>query len=376
MSLFNGRYSSPRKADGSINSGGKVYFYETGTSTLKSVYQDEALTTAHTNPVILDSNGTALIFLASGSYDYKVDTSDDTALVPSSGPITADGEGRIISTAVSWTVDGVGGTSTTFATIALAMDSARTKIIMGGGGLTININDGTYLNEDIDFSHPQGRYINILGQSMSGVIIERNTSGAVVEIDNSCIGSIKSVTIKRSSADTGGLLLENNADLLELDDVTITSTNSSATGPIRVNENSTLHYKALTVSGWLNGISITDSKVFGDGSYVLTLTNADNGTGISITNRSQVRTGQLALTGVATGGSTAIAISDCSDVIVGSSFSITDFVNGFTSDDMCRVLVEGTPTWSGVTTQYTPAKNTVKDVSGGGSDDTALIIAP
>lgn len=38
-------------------SGGKLYFYETGTSTPKNTYSDSALSTANTNPVILNSAG-------------------------------------------------------------------------------------------------------------------------------------------------------------------------------------------------------------------------------------------------------------------------------------------------------------------------------
>ncbi len=38
-------------------SGGKLYFYETGTTTLKATYSDEAETTANANPVVLDAYG-------------------------------------------------------------------------------------------------------------------------------------------------------------------------------------------------------------------------------------------------------------------------------------------------------------------------------
>jgi len=38
-------------------SGGKVYFYEAGTSTPKDTYTTQDESTAHTNPVILDPYG-------------------------------------------------------------------------------------------------------------------------------------------------------------------------------------------------------------------------------------------------------------------------------------------------------------------------------
>lgn len=49
-------------ANGVPYSGGKVYFYVPGTTTPKTTYQDEGLTTPNTNPVTLDSAGRARIW--------------------------------------------------------------------------------------------------------------------------------------------------------------------------------------------------------------------------------------------------------------------------------------------------------------------------
>lgn len=46
---------------------GSVYFYEVGTTTPKATYQDQALGTPNSNPVILDSAGRATIW-GSGNY--------------------------------------------------------------------------------------------------------------------------------------------------------------------------------------------------------------------------------------------------------------------------------------------------------------------
>lgn len=51
--------------------GGKVYFYAPGTETPKATYQDQALTIANTNPVVLDARGQAIIW-GSGTYRQVV----------------------------------------------------------------------------------------------------------------------------------------------------------------------------------------------------------------------------------------------------------------------------------------------------------------
>ena len=70
-------FSYPRfKAiDGNGNPirGGKLFTYQVGTSTDKAVYSDSAATVEHTNPVILDSNGEALIYLT-GAYKMNLKT--------------------------------------------------------------------------------------------------------------------------------------------------------------------------------------------------------------------------------------------------------------------------------------------------------------
>lgn len=53
--------------NGSPLSGGSVYFYEPGTTTPKTTYQNAALTVPNTNPVILNSAGRAVIW-GSGSF--------------------------------------------------------------------------------------------------------------------------------------------------------------------------------------------------------------------------------------------------------------------------------------------------------------------
>lgn len=58
---------------------GKVYTYESGTTTNKATYTDQAAGTPHANPVILDSAGRAQIWI-SGSYKFVIKDSSDATI--------------------------------------------------------------------------------------------------------------------------------------------------------------------------------------------------------------------------------------------------------------------------------------------------------
>lgn len=66
--------------DGKPLAGGKVYTYEAGTTTPKSTYTTMAGTVANPNPVILDQNGKAKIFLGDGSYRMRILDSNDALI--------------------------------------------------------------------------------------------------------------------------------------------------------------------------------------------------------------------------------------------------------------------------------------------------------
>jgi hypothetical protein len=83
-------------ANGDPLSGGKVYTYEVGTSTLKTSYSDYDASTANANPVVLDSRGEADIYVK-GAYKISVYTSADVlvwTLDNVQGGIGEDGQGE------------------------------------------------------------------------------------------------------------------------------------------------------------------------------------------------------------------------------------------------------------------------------------------
>lgn len=63
--------------DGKPLAGGKVHTYEAGTTTPKSTYTTMAGDAPNPNPVILDQNGKAKIFLGDGAYRMRILDSND-----------------------------------------------------------------------------------------------------------------------------------------------------------------------------------------------------------------------------------------------------------------------------------------------------------
>lgn len=60
--------------------GGKLYSYEAGTSTPKATYTDESGGTANSNPVVLDANGEASVWLSGGSYKFILTDANDVVI--------------------------------------------------------------------------------------------------------------------------------------------------------------------------------------------------------------------------------------------------------------------------------------------------------
>lgn len=59
-------------ATGNVLAAGKIYFYTTGTLTLKNLYTDINLTTAAANPVVLGGGGEMPLRYLDGSYRIKI----------------------------------------------------------------------------------------------------------------------------------------------------------------------------------------------------------------------------------------------------------------------------------------------------------------
>lgn len=78
--LFTPRFQTG-DANGAPYSGAKLYFYQSGTTTPITVYQDAAKATPHANPVVADTSGTfAEIFVDTDPFKVVLTTSSGTLL--------------------------------------------------------------------------------------------------------------------------------------------------------------------------------------------------------------------------------------------------------------------------------------------------------
>lgn len=66
--------------NGNPLAGGKVNTFESGTVVLKQTFTTEDESTPNANPVILDANGRADIWLESGSYTFRIDDANDVPI--------------------------------------------------------------------------------------------------------------------------------------------------------------------------------------------------------------------------------------------------------------------------------------------------------
>ena len=94
-----GRYRA-FDANGNPLAGGKLYTYEAGTNTPKDTYKDNTTGTANTNPVILDADGYADVWLDVGGYKFTLHNSAD-ALQWTKDNITGGGSVGFASQVVS-----------------------------------------------------------------------------------------------------------------------------------------------------------------------------------------------------------------------------------------------------------------------------------
>lgn len=129
LSIFGGVGAQFFDNSGDVLSGGKIYTYEAGTTTLLATYTSSTGNTAHTNPIVLDSAGRVPggeIWVVSQLYKFVLKTSADVTIA------TYDNVGAIF-TGIAIIANFTGDGSDTIFTLASAPASENsTNVYING----------------------------------------------------------------------------------------------------------------------------------------------------------------------------------------------------------------------------------------------------
>lgn len=158
--------------------GGKVHTYEATSSTPKATYADAGAAAALTNPVILDSNGEAVIFLSSGFYKFTIADSSDVVQY-SLDNVTADAPN--VTGVVDIENGGTGQITAGAAFNALSpMTTAGDIIIAGNSGTATRLAKGA----DTDVLHggtvPSWAAVNLAADITGNLPVANGGTGETV----------------------------------------------------------------------------------------------------------------------------------------------------------------------------------------------------
>ena len=232
VALVNPRYYFPRLDTGAPLAGGLVQVYVAGTTTPTNTWQNEALSSLNTNPIQLDSAGSAVIWTdptitykfevrnSAGSVLYTVDNIKGAepsglrqALAASSGSsmvgFIATGTDPVASTVQEKLREWVSVLD--FGADPTGVADSRTAFINAiATGRTVRVPKGTYrISNKIQITNP----VTLLGDGMSATVIERDYSpsndwdGIFNFEDGGTIGSIQQMTLRSKTGQTGGCLM-------------------------------------------------------------------------------------------------------------------------------------------------------------------------
>lgn len=198
-------------SNGDPLSGGKLYAYEAGTSTPKDTYTTEDESVANANPVILDANGYADVWLASGSYKLVLTDSADVTQWTVDDVSSGIAEGylnTVVSQSTNLNVTSAYQNNLIVCTAALTLSLLPASTAGEGfvlsvkntsagnvtidpdgsetidGSATLTIGSGCSLNIVCDGTNWFSIGVNQIGQ-LSDVIFTSETSGDVISYNGS-----------------------------------------------------------------------------------------------------------------------------------------------------------------------------------------------
>lgn len=149
---FSVHYLGAALASGTVNT------YVTGTTTPKTTYTTQAGDVANANPVVLDSNGQADIWLATDArYRFVVKNSAGTTL---------------------WTVDGIGDVAPSTAAGTATFATSGTKTVTFG---TAQADTSYYLG--LSHNSDTGETIYVTSKLTTGFTLNSNNSSSTATVD-------------------------------------------------------------------------------------------------------------------------------------------------------------------------------------------------
>ena len=136
--------------DGTLLSGGKVYFFASGTSTPKNSYPTRAdaaaLTNANANPLILDANGEGDAWPTTGKYKIRIDDSSDVTVMTAVDEI----DGSDLTLGAGEDLTGSSTSDINMNSGAFTVAGATGNTVVGG---TLQVDGVASINEDINMAN-------------------------------------------------------------------------------------------------------------------------------------------------------------------------------------------------------------------------------
>lgn len=331
--------------------GGQVYFYIPNTSTFKSTWQDAGETTLNTNPVVLDSNGQAIIY---GDGQYRQVVYDvhgnliwdrltaSPALNSEFQSFVSNIEGASGSSLIGYTASGTGAVVRTlldkvreFPTLedfgakgdGVTNDTTAVQDAINHGGC-IWAKAGTYIISSVSFI---GKSVILIGDGEDKTIFKATGTGVMFDVQETSDQALlplalMSMKLDGSGTATAGIKLRYRHQTV-LQNVTITNVLGDA-----LNE----------LDSWNN---TRNSVTLRDCTNGLVLQGANNNSqynGLSLSGHSQYQI-KILNGGTVAGGSTGLSFNRC-DAAYAPGFGVYVNTHGVVRFNDCYIgeQIQGT----------------------------------
>jgi hypothetical protein len=203
--------------NGAVAGSAKIYVYQSGTSTPVITYSNAALSVANTNPIITDSNGEAIVYVATGQALRMLFTTSDGATIRDIDPIYIDPILTNLTASVAdlnLTTTYLNGITpgTTTANKALVVDSNKRMDVLTVGTLSLGAGAGTAITSTATELNKLTGCTAVTSElnTLAGVTAGTVTASKALVVDSSSklnILNVDNITVDAntiSSTDTNG----------------------------------------------------------------------------------------------------------------------------------------------------------------------------